>query len=280
MMAMQSLTEESTSQYVQAGGIKLHYNEAGSGPALIAIHGGGPGANGWGNYNTNLGPLSEHFRTMLMDMPQFGKSDSMPIMEERSAFNATAIRDALDALDIERVHLIGNSMGGATSIRFATMYPERLGKLILMGPAGYAYSPYAPVLLEGIKALNAYWTEPTRENMAHIVNLFVYEERFKTDELIDRRHASALAHPEHMENRRQSAPARSDLIPVAHQIEADTLILWGREDRFSPLDHGLNLLSRIKRSQFHVFPDCGHWCQYEKSSQFNRLVLDFLLHED
>jgi len=60
-MATETLTEESTSKYVQAGEVRLHYNEAGSGHAVIAIHGGGPGASGWSNYRTNIGPLSEHF---------------------------------------------------------------------------------------------------------------------------------------------------------------------------------------------------------------------------
>ena len=143
-MAVETLTEESTSRYVQAGDVRLHYNEAGTGHSVIAIHGGGPGATGWSNYRTNIGPLSEHFHTMLMDMPQYGKSDPVVIHEESVSFNAKAIKAALDSLGIEKVHLIGNSMGGATSMRFATMFPERLAKLVLMGPAGGRYSPFTP----------------------------------------------------------------------------------------------------------------------------------------
>lgn len=279
-MATQTLTEESTSNYVQAGSIRLHYNEAGAGHPLIAIHGGGPGASGWSNFNVNIGPFSEHFRTMLMDMPQFGKSDPVVVDEERAIFNAKAIKDALDALSIEKTHFLGNSMGGATTIRFATMFPERTASVVLMGPAGYLYSPFTPPPLEGIKALFKYWEEPTRENMKQIVDLFIYEESLKTEELVDRRHNAALAHPEHMEARAKSSRVQSDLLTVAPQITARTLIIWGREDRFSPLDHGFNLLARIKDSQLHIFPHCGHWCQYEKADEFNRLVIDFLTHDD
>jgi 2,6-dioxo-6-phenylhexa-3-enoate hydrolase len=143
----------------------------------------------------------------------------------------------------------------------------------------YAYSPFTPTPLEGIKALNKYWQEPTRENMKQIVALFIHDDKLKTDELVDRRHNAAISRPEHMEARRKSAAPLTDLIPIAHLVKAQTLIIWGREDRFSPLDHGLNLLARIQKSQFHMFPQCGHWCQYEKSDEFNRLVIDFLTHD-
>ena len=165
-------------------------------------------------------------------------------------------------------------------MRFAVNYPERLGKLILMGPAGGAISPFTPTPLEGIKALSKWWDEPSRDNMKKIVDLFVHDEALKTDELIDRRHNAAMSHPEHMEARKKSNESRFDGILIAHLIKSPTLIIWGREDRFSPLDFGLNLVARVPNSQFHMFPQCGHWCQYEKSDEFNRLVIDFLLNSN
>ena len=69
------LTEEGTSRYATVDGVKVHYNEAGSGPPVVMLHGGGPGASGWSNFGTNVGPLSERFRVILMDLPGFGKSD-------------------------------------------------------------------------------------------------------------------------------------------------------------------------------------------------------------
>ena len=74
-MAAAALTQESTSKFVQTKHWKLHYNEAGSGNAVICLHGGGPGATGWSNFNTNIGPFAKHFRTFLLDAPQYGKSD-------------------------------------------------------------------------------------------------------------------------------------------------------------------------------------------------------------
>ena len=276
-MATETLTEATTSRYVQAGDVRLHFNEAGTGEAVICLHGGGPGATGWSNFNTNIGPLSKHFRTMLLDAPQYGKSDPVVINEERYAFHARVIRDMLDELGIEKVTLIGNSFGGATSLAFAIEHPERINKLIVMGPAA-GPSLFMPRPLEGIKLLAAFRDNPTREAMRKIVEVFVYDQKFKTDELIDRRFISATSHPEHEEAREKSASTpQRDFTMELRKIQAKTLIIWGRDDRFSPLDFALLLLWRIPNAQVHIFPECGHWAQYEKADQFNELVTDFLL---
>jgi 4,5:9,10-diseco-3-hydroxy-5,9,17-trioxoandrosta-1(10),2-diene-4-oate hydrolase len=68
-------SKEATDRYVDVDGIKIHYNEAGEGPALFCFHGGGPGANAWDNSKHNLDELAEHFRCILMDMPGYGLSD-------------------------------------------------------------------------------------------------------------------------------------------------------------------------------------------------------------
>ncbi|MCE2469166.1 MAG: alpha/beta fold hydrolase [Dehalococcoidia bacterium] len=279
-MATQTLTEESTSRYVQAGDIRLHYNEAGSGEAVVMIHGGGPGASGWSNFRTNIGAFSETYRTMLLDMPQYGKSDPVVIDGDATRYNAVAIKAMFDELGIDKAHFIGNSFGGATSLRFAIEYPERVGKLIVMGPAGSGPSYFMPRPLEGIKALNAWWDNPSREQMAKIVDLFVYDEKFKTDELIDMRHNAGLSRPQHIEARRNSTNrVTPDFTSELHKVQAKTLIIWGRDDRFSPLDFALNMLWRIPDAQVHVFPECGHWVQYEKSDEFNRLIMDFIAND-
>ena len=62
------------------------------------------------------------------------------------------------------------------------------------------------------------------------------------------------------------------------EINAETLVIWGRNDRFVPLDTGLRLVAGIPNSQLHVFNKCGHWAQWEHADTFNRMVLDFLTH--
>ena len=271
------LTEEGTSNFAQAGNLNVHYNEAGTGDTVVMLHGGGPGASGWSNYVTNFGPFSEHYRAILMDMPGYGKSDPKEMHEDyRNRINALALRDLLDTLGIEKANVIGNSMGGATAATFAIAYPERINKLVLMGAGGGGASIMQPMPLEGIKRIAALFEDPTLEGFRELIKIFVYDSSFMTDDLLHQRLANTLAHPEHLEARRKSSKQLEDLSPELSKIQADTLIVWGRDDRFVPLDHALKFLWSIPKSQLHVFSGCGHWAQYEKSGEFNTLVLDFL----
>ena len=279
MATTASLTEEATSKYVQAGDIRLHYNEAGAGEVVICLHGGGPGASGWSNYITNIGPLSERFRVMLVDMPGYGKSDSVAMTEKpRAVYNAGAMKNLLDALGIEKAHFVGNSMGGATSVKFAIDNPDRIGKLVLMGAAGAGASLFTPMPTEGIKLLNGVFRDPSKESLRRLVQVFVYDSSFVTEELLDQRLMAIMDHPDHLENRRNSTMENVDLSADLKKITAKTLVIWGRDDRFVPLDHSMRYLWSIPDAQVHIYSKCGHWAQYEKSEEFNRLVTDFLTH--
>ncbi|MEC9341098.1 MAG: alpha/beta fold hydrolase [Pseudomonadota bacterium] len=279
---MTDLTLESTSKTARAGDLTLRYHEAGSGEAVIMLHGGGPGAGGWSNFARNIGPFCEHYRTILPDCPGFGKSDTIVSSEPRDLINARAVRDLMDTLGIEKAHLVGNSMGGASSIRFALEYPERLDRLILMGAGGGGQSLFSPQPLEGIKLLFRVYRDPTLENLKQMLSVFVYDQSQMTEELIQTRFDTMMATREHLENFVKSAanPAAvlTDFTPRLHEIQARTLILWGRDDRFVPLDHGLKFLWGIPDARLHVFSRCGHWCQWEHADEFNRLVMDFIEH--
>ena len=279
---MTNLTLESTSKTARAGDLTLRYHEAGNGDAVIMLHGGGPGAGGWSNFARNIGPFCEHYRTILPDCPGFGKSDTIVSSEPRDLINARAVRDLMDTLGIEKTHLVGNSMGGASAIRFALEYPERLDKLILMGAGGGGQSLFSPQPLEGIKLLFRVYRDPTLENLKQMLSVFVYDQSQMTEELIQTRFDTMMATREHLENFVKSAanPAAvlTDFTPRLHEIRARTLILWGRDDRFVPLDHGLKFLWGIPDARLHVFSRCGHWCQWEHADEFNRLVMDFVEH--
>lgn len=277
-MVAGQLTEESTSKYVQARDIRLHYNESGTGPAVLMLHGGGPGASGWSNYVKNIGPFSAGYRTMLVDLPGYGKSDPVVMDEHRNRVNARALRDMLDALGIEKAHLVGNSMGGATAATFAIMFPERTDKLVLMGAAGGGVSVTTPLPAEGIKILNQVFDDPTLDNFRRLISVFIYDSANFSDQLLQQRLKATLDHPEHLDARKKSRGGLEDLTPELSKIKAQTLVIWGRDDRFVPLDHALKFLWTIPDAHLHVFSKCGHWAQYEKADEFNRLVLDFLAH--
>ena len=128
MSKSEKFSFDTTSRFAQLENIRLHYNEAGSGDALILLHGGGPGASGWSNFKQNLPGLSEHFRVLLVDQPMFGLSDKPDIEEHYFDFSARAVLQLMDSLDIEKAHFLGNSLGGGTTFRFALTYPDRASR--------------------------------------------------------------------------------------------------------------------------------------------------------
>lgn len=280
---MSEFTEAGTSRFAQVGDIKLHYNEAGTGEqTVIMLHGGGPGAGGWSNFARNLAPFAAQYRTILLDCPGFNKSSAVVPTETRDLVNAKAVKGLMDVLGIQSAHLVGNSMGGASALRFALEYPDRISRLVLMGAGGGGQSLFSPMPLEGIKLLFRVYMHPTLENLKQMMSVFVYDQKQMTEELIQGRFENMMRSQEHLENfvKSVSNPAAilTDFTPRLHEVKAKTLITWGRDDRFVPLDHGLKFLWGIPDARLHVFSKCGHWCQWEHADAFNRLVLDFLAH--
>ncbi len=285
---MTTLTEASTSKFarIKENGldIQLHYNDAGQGETVIMLHGGGPGASGWSNFNRNIEAFVEKgYRVILLDCPGFNKSDSIMVTEFRGLVNARAIKGLMDVLGIERVHLVGNSMGGFSSMSFALEYPGRMGKQILMGPGGLGASLFQAMPMEGIKLLIHLYRDPTLENLKRMTQVFVYEPKRITDELLNGRYENMMRNPAHLKNfiesfDRDPGTLLKDLSPRLGEIKAETLVIWGRDDRFVPLDHGIKLVWALPSAQLHVFGKCGHWVQWEHADGFNRLVLDFLAH--
>lgn len=285
-MTLASETSSSRFVRIQEGDLdlQLHYNDVGQGAeTVVMLHGSGPGASGWANFNRNIEPLtSAGYRVILMDCPGWSKSDPIVCRGSRSDLNACALKGLLDALDLDRVHILGNSMGGHTAVAFALANPQRVGKLVLMGGGTGGASPFTPMPTEGIKLLNGLYREPTIDNLKKMMNVFVFDASSLTEELFQTRLDNMLARRDHLENFVASLAANPrqfpDFSPRLHEISAPTLVVWGREDRFVPMDAGLRLLAGLPNAQLHVFNRCGHWAQWEHAEAFNRMVLDFLTH--
>lgn len=279
---MSAITEAKTSRFVDVGTLRVHMNEAGSGDPLVLIHGGGPGATGWGNYRRNIDSLSQHFRCLLVDLPGFGKSSKV-FAKERGLFSvyAETIRGVLDALQIERAHFIGNSLGGGTTLKFILDYPDRAGNAVLMGSAGStSVSSASPS--EGLKTVISYYEGegPTLEKMKACIDMMVVNKAHLNEALYRERYNASID-PEVLANPPLRPRGKSHSEELWKEnlsgITQRVLLIWGREDRVVPLDMSYLLLQTIPNAQLHVFPKCGHWAQWEKAEEFNPLVTEFLL---
>jgi 4,5:9,10-diseco-3-hydroxy-5,9,17-trioxoandrosta-1(10),2-diene-4-oate hydrolase len=266
---------------VDVGGVPLAYVEKGQGEALIMIHGGGPGATGISNYRRNVDALAEHQRVLVIDLPGYGGSPSRPISNEEGLYDffADIVLGFMDALGIAKASFVGNSLGGGTSLCVALKAPERVNRMILMGPGG-GYS-LSPTPTEGLKRMFLFYEGegPTREKLERVIDLLVFDPSTITKELLDERFA-ACTRPDTMANpplRGRGANPKDDLWrrPL-YSLNHPTLIIWGREDRVLSFDNAFVLLKAIPNAELHIFPKCGHWAQWEKADVFNQMVNEFL----
>jgi pimeloyl-ACP methyl ester carboxylesterase len=267
----------------------LRYYDEGDGPALLFLHGSGPGVTGWRNFRGILPTFAPHYRCLVLEFPGFGVSDDFgghPMVTAQGA-----VAPFLDALDVPRVDVVGNSMGGGVGINFAIHQPDRVGKLVTIG--GIGTNVFSPGPSEGIRLLQDFTEEPTRQRLVDWLRSMVYDEALVTDELIEERWALATDPPTLESARRMYGKAafaqmmammrKADMpMPWAqmHKVRCPTLLTWGRDDRVSPLDMALIPMRTIPNAELHVFPNCGHWAMIEAKAAFESVVLAFLRRGD
>ena len=276
---MAIISQEGTAHDIQAGGIKIHYNDVGEGHPVLMVHGAGPGASSWSNFRQNVEAFSSHFRCVLVDMPQYGGSEKLVIEGGRLTYCATVFLDVMEKLGIDKVHIVGNSMGGQVGIKLAAEHPERVSKLVVIGSGTGNPSLFCPQPLEGIKMINNYYKGegPSREKLRTLIQTLLYDSSFLTDEILEERYQASID-PEVVDVMSHHPPAGESLAGVLHKVACPALAVWGAEDRFGPLDIGLLMVKTMQNAQLHLFPHCGHWAQVEHAGAFNRLVIDFLQH--
>ncbi len=259
---------------VDAGGLGTNYLEAGTGSPVVLVHGSGPGVSAYANWRLTIPDLAAEHRVLAPDMAGFGFSD------RSSAYGmetwVTQLDGFLTALGLDRVSLVGNSFGGGLALNFASRWPDRVDRLVLMGSVGVPFP-----ITHGLDAVWGY--EPSIENMRAILDLFAFDRGLVNDELAELRYRASIE-PGVQEAFAAMFPApRQRWVDSMATAEAaiaalphETLIIHGRDDKIIPLDNAYRLLQLIDRSQLHVFGRCGHWTQIEHSRAFNELLLDFL----
>ncbi len=262
---------------ITLGGTTTNYHDHGEGHAVVLLHGSGAGVTAWANWRNTIPVLSAKHRVIAPDLVGFGYTEAPADLAYR--FMDTWVEQVialLDALDIERTDLVGNSFGGSLSLALAVRHPQRVRRMVLMGSGGQPF-PVTPEL----EALWGY--TPSIENMKKIMDIMAFDRSLVTDELAAMRYR-ATARPGVQERfERVFPPPRQrwsdaqvvsddELAALAHEM----LIIHGRDDRVVPLSVSLQLAQKIARAQLHVYGRCGHWTQIEHGARFNRLVSDFL----
>ncbi len=285
-MTSTDLTAEGTSRTLATPDGELHYHEAGDGPPLLLLHGSGPGVSGWANFSGNLPRFARHFRTLVLDLPGFGRShavDGTPVLHAPAAVLAF-----LDGLGIDRLAMVGNSLGGGVVARLAATNPDRVSRLVTLGGVGVPFFSAMPP--EGIIRLVEFVEDPTRDRLLQWMRSMVFDPAVLTEEFVEARWVAAsdpaaLAAIRTIYNRqlldafRQLTVTNPEVLGMLGRIQAPTLLTWGRDDRVTPLDGAIAPMRLIPRCELHVFPDCGHWAMLERKAEFESVVLSYLLRD-
>lgn len=252
-------------------GMKIHYVEAGSGAAVVLLHGLGGSAQNWA-FNTDV--LAQKFRVIVPDQLGFGRSDK-PYTNYRVGTYVDFLDRFLKELKIERASLVGNSLGGWIAAAYTIAHPEKVERLVLVDAAGFAPPPDFD--MNSLAGLNP----STREGMKQLASLVFYNKQlFTSDAAIDLLLTQRLAAGDGYTIRslNESIARREDMLDNRlSAIKQPTLLIWGRADGLTPLaEYGERFKKEIKGSQLLVFEQCGHVPQVEKAADFNAAVLKFL----
>lgn len=273
-------TFDATSRYLTtAGGWRLHYHEAGSGQPLVLLHGGGAGSMAWTQFCRNIGPLSERFRVLAFDLPQYGRSDK-PLFEDEPAYDGCTriLAEGIEALGLERAHVVGVSQGGGVACLLAHALPDVVDRLVLVSPGGLFDSILTPVPMDTLRDTFEYYNPgpQTRERLVAILRRMVYDERVLTEEVIERRWHASIEPDSVAAMRNFGVAGLGDVSAVLGELRNRALIVWGIEDRVLPLDVPLRFLKAMRAADCVLLSRVGHWIPFERPETFNRIVLEFL----
>lgn len=271
--------EGAQSQFIDVNGISTHYYEAGSGDPLVLLHGGGAGADAYGNWRGCLQDFAKHFHIYAIDMIGFGFTDK-PDPASFSYTQTTRVDHVggfIQKLGLSNVNLIGNSMGGITSMGVSIENTDRVNKIVLMGSAGIK----APISDE-LKSIMNY--DYTAAGMEKIVRGLTNPNFNFDPDIVSYRHqlsvdsATRAAYDAIMGWIREQQGLFYEEDYIA-RVSKPTLVVNGKLDKVVQLDCAYKLLELIKNSTGYILPDCGHWAMIEYPDKFARNTLSFLLNE-
>jgi 4,5:9,10-diseco-3-hydroxy-5,9,17-trioxoandrosta-1(10),2-diene-4-oate hydrolase len=228
--------------------------------------------------------LSRSFRLIVPDMPGYGRSTKRVDRNDPFGDLARSMLGLLDALDVGKAHLLGNSLGGAAALRLAIEAPGRVDRLVLLGPGGIDSSRRPPT--EGLLHLLDYYSGegPTRAKCEQFLRKdLVFDGVALPDAVIDARYAASLdpevvANPPLVRPKNMPDPRVLDLTldPRLSGLETPTLVLWGVEDRVNPASGGPSLQGRMPKCDLYLFSRTGHWVQWERAAEFNAATIAHL----
>lgn len=256
-----------------APGELTHYHAAGSGTPILFLHGSGTGVSAAANWWLNLNAIAEVGHCYAIDSIGYGQT----VVAEGTPYGIKAwVEHAIRFMDkagIEKTWLVGNSLGGWLAFQMALDYPERLLGIISMGTGGAKQT--AALKQHANPELSLAGIKKTLE-------MFVVDKSLITDELVQVRYEAAKN--DYASDRLLEVVGARDrdrfALPLDFEkmkdIQLPVLLIHGVQDVVIPVSRSWDILNTVPHADAHIFSQCGHWSQVEKSAEFNTLVCDYL----
>ena len=269
--------EPADATYTTLEGTRVRYLDEGQGPPVVLIHGFASSIEAWGGV---IPVLRERHRVLALDLRGFGWTDRPPGDYSPEA-QARLVLALMDQRGIDRAAVVAHSYGASVALQMALSAPQRVSRVALYD--AWVYSSQLPPFFhmaraDGIgEAMFAVWYGERAEDR---IALAFYDRSFVTQALVDDvnralarpgTHAAALAAVRSMRYEHSEARYREIRVPA--------LLLWGREDRVTPLSVGERLSRDLPASRLVVYPQCGHFPMIEHAAQSTAELARFLEEE-
>lgn len=270
-------------KHVEVGGRRVHYVEKGSGPTVVLVHGFFFHTVMW---RETMDALAPHFRCIAVDLFGFGWSDR-PRAPAEVVYGYDLWRDQLagflDALKIERAHLVGQSLGGGTIISFAVQQPKRVATAVLVCPAGLpnpADKNRSPLIWPLVGELAFKLLGPKRLVRKVLVDHFMHDPRKVTDAYVE-----AVAEPTTLDGssaaalwimRNVNLGGIPERFPAYGKLGIPTLLIWGKNDKGIPVATAEVAREALKPERVLLIDDAGHNPHQERPEVANPVILEFL----
>jgi pimeloyl-ACP methyl ester carboxylesterase len=263
------------SRFVEVDGNRVHYRDEGKGRTVILIHGTASSLHTWDQWSDHL---KGKYRLIRMDLPGFGLTGPDRNDRYEVSDDIRFISTFLATIGVERADFVGSSLGGRVAWEYALKYPRKVRTLTLMNALGYPQEQWPPAIEMAqwpiIDKLMEYVSPKFmfEEGLKEVY----FEERLVSDELVDR-YYELSRYPGNMAAFPKRVQARLDQdASQIVKITVPTLIMWGEEDKYFPVESAYRFKKDIPNAKLHVYPMVGHLPMEEIPQLSSRHVDEFI----
>lgn len=245
--------------YRTVDGVRLRLRDSGprGAPAVILLHGFGASLETWDGW---AAPLAQHYRVIRFDLPGFGLTGSDPAGDYSDARAIRVLAGLMDQLGIARAAIVGNSLGGRIAWTFAAQQPDRVSRLVLVSPDGFASpgfaydkAPDVPLMMQALP-----YTAPRAMLKANLAAAYARPERLAEATVTRYRDMMLAPGVRRAILARMDQTILHDPVPDLSRIKAPTLLLWGEQDGMIPISNAADYLRAMPNARLTRLPDLGH----------------------